>query len=111
MLDGLKMEENFQSAIETSASFSSLLGKWSGRAPQAHPPSSRPQFCSPAHRDPFGSKGATALGLSPRSVCPSVPVGPSYPEPTSRPRSHAPGTEFPKAARGGRDCSRGLSGK
>lgn len=29
MLDGLKMEENFQSAIETSASFSSLLGKCS----------------------------------------------------------------------------------
>ncbi|EPY87567.1 hypothetical protein CB1_000237008 [Camelus ferus] len=27
MLDGLKMEENFQSAIETSASFSSLLGR------------------------------------------------------------------------------------
>lgn len=27
MLDGLKMEENFQSAIETSASFSSLLGE------------------------------------------------------------------------------------
>ncbi|KAL1770010.1 LIM homeobox transcription factor 1-alpha [Sigmodon hispidus] len=27
MLDGLKMEENFQSAIDTSASFSSLLGR------------------------------------------------------------------------------------
>ena len=33
MLDGLKMEENFQSAIETSASFSSLLGEYSGHAP------------------------------------------------------------------------------
>lgn len=31
-----KMEENFQSAIETSASFSSLLGECSGCAPRAH---------------------------------------------------------------------------
>lgn len=37
MLDGLKMEENFQSAIETSASFSSLLGEYEGRALWAHP--------------------------------------------------------------------------
>lgn len=36
MLDGLKMEENFQSAIDTSASFSSLLGECSGRASWAH---------------------------------------------------------------------------
>lgn len=42
MLDGLKMEENFQSAIETSASFSSLLGECSGRAPREHPLSARP---------------------------------------------------------------------
>lgn len=37
MLDGLKMEENFQSAIETSASFSSLLGKCSTACALAHP--------------------------------------------------------------------------
>lgn len=41
MLDGLKMEENFQSAIETSASFSSLLGKCSTSCSLAHPPSAR----------------------------------------------------------------------
>lgn len=35
MLDGLKMEENFQGAMETSASFSSLLGECSGLAPSA----------------------------------------------------------------------------
>lgn len=40
MLDGLKMEEDFPSAIETSASFSSLLGECSGRRPGA--PALRP---------------------------------------------------------------------
>lgn len=42
MLDGLKMEENFQSAIETSASFSSLLGKCSTACALAHPPAAWP---------------------------------------------------------------------
>ena len=51
MLDGLKMEENFQSAIETSASFSSLLGECSGRAPRAHSLSSTPQLWRPARWD------------------------------------------------------------
>lgn len=41
MLDGLKMEENFQSAIETSASFSSLLGKCSTPFTLTHPPAAR----------------------------------------------------------------------
>lgn len=46
MLDGLKMEENFQSAIETSASFSSLLGECSATRPGStrSPPD---QLCSP----------------------------------------------------------------
>lgn len=43
MLDGLKMEENFQSAIETSASFSSLLGKCSTARALAHPPPAWPR--------------------------------------------------------------------
>lgn len=41
MLDGLKMEENFQSAIETSASFSSLLGKCSTPFTLTHPAAAR----------------------------------------------------------------------
>ena len=107
MLDGLKMEENFQSAIETSASFSSLLGECSGRAPRAHSLSSTPQLWRPARWD-------TAVGeLAPRFVHSveltpylSEPVGPSHPKPTSRPRPLAPGTELPRSARGGRACSR-----
>ena len=60
MLDGLKMEENFQSAIETSASFSSLLGECAGRAPRAHRLSARPRLWRPARWD-------TAVGeLAPR---------------------------------------------
>lgn len=60
MLDGLKMEENFQSAIETSASFSSLLGECSGRARRAHRLSARPRLWRPARWD-------TAVGeLAPR---------------------------------------------
>lgn len=108
MLDGLKMEENFQSAIETSASFSSLLGECSGSAPRAHffhqTPSSATQLARTrsAIREPGPVSGSQ---LSRRSVCPSVPLGPSYPKPTSRPRPHARGTKFPKAVRGGRDCS------
>lgn len=54
MLDGLKMEENFQSAIETSASFSSLLGECWGPGAWAAPSFS----LVPALWDPTGNRGS-----------------------------------------------------
>lgn len=59
MLDGLKMEENFQGAMETSASFSSLLGECSGLAPSA-PRSPPGPGLEPARWDALRNRGASA---------------------------------------------------
>lgn len=90
------MEEDFPSAIETSASFSSLLGECSGRRPGA--PALRPaQLWSPA-----GPPRRTA-GPSPRpAVRPSLRS--LLPRTSQRPPPPAPGTEFPGAAGTRRAC-------
>ncbi|KAK2084706.1 hypothetical protein P7K49_037739 [Saguinus oedipus] len=108
MLDGLKMEENFQSAIDTSASFSSLLGECSVRPRRTLFPLG-PELWNLALWDPVRYRGTSAplscTQLSPTAIYQYLWVLPTQINPTSRPRPHAPGTEFPKAARGGRASS------
>lgn len=91
MLDGLKMEENFQSAIETSASFSSLLGECSAAGALAHPPAARlgaPDVGSPVLGYATGlaplfmHTEALTLSVFP---CPSVLLSRPYPNTTSKP--------------------------
>lgn len=102
MLDGLKMEENFPSAIETSASFSSLLGECSGRSPAVRPA----QLRSPARRDRWtaGPRWRPAHRAESTPVCQAVPRVPAA-RTGQRPPPPAPGTEVPRAARAGRACS------
>lgn len=95
MLDGLKMEESFQSAIETSASLSSLLGECSPRA-------GRPALRSPGRAS---SPGAWAPGPRPAPPWaePRPPAGPwGLPPGRSRPRPSAR-TPNPQARPGARD--------
>lgn len=94
MLDGLKMEESFQSAIETSASLSSLLGECSPRA-------GRPALRSPGRAS---SPGAWAPGPRPAPPWaePRPPAGPwGLPPGPSRPPSAR--TPNPQARPGARD--------
>lgn len=112
MLDGLKMEENFQSAIETSASFSSLLGECSDHAPPAPLLSARPRSGAQLAGTHWAT-GELASHFLHSAEPPSVrqSLGPSCPSPTSLLGISLRAPNSPKPGGPGELARRRLSGK